>query len=212
MESERGKSRPFHGLAFYLFFGQGGRERGVSNSVGDNGVGVSLGEEGRREGGREERRESGEEEWETSNADNPKACTNWMNVFVPVGRGGWVVEEGEEVECESRCYVGEAQPWYEMIVTVRKREERGEERRGREGNRTGRKNGGGGRGKEGREGGREVKYRESVYVHYCDLVCRVDSVRGWRKFFASQGKEEREGGKGGGREGGRRGGVMTTSL
>jgi hypothetical protein len=158
---EKGKSRPFHGLAFYLFFGQGGREGGR-----EGGVGASLREEGRREG----RREGGEEEeWETSNADNPKACTNWTNVFVPVGRGGWVVEEGEEVGCESRCYVGEAQPWYELIVTVWKKRRGG--RKGRKGD---------------REGGREVKYRESVYVYYHDLVCRVDSVRGWKKYLASE--------------------------
>ena len=179
---EKGRSRPFHGLAFYLFFGQGGREGKV-----ENGVGVSLGSERRKEGGRESRREGGEEEWETSNADNPKACSNWMNVFVPVGRGGWVVEEGEEVECESKCYVAEAQPWYEFIVTVWRPRRRGGERREREGEREGKKDGEGGGGREEeKEGEWEVKYQESVYVYYCDLVCRVDSVRGWKKFFACQ--------------------------
>ena len=123
-----GQPRPFHGLAFYLFFGQGG-----------------------------------ETEWQTSNADTPHPCTNWNNVFVPLGRGQWVVEVGDVIRCVSLCHVGEVAPWYELTVTVV-------------------------------SGGKE-KYREAVRVDYHDLVCRVDSVRGWRKYFADKEEEQAAAGK-----------------
>jgi hypothetical protein len=157
------KARAFHGLAFYLFFGQGGGEGG--REEGEERRRAGRGRGGGRKGGREEG-------WESSNADTAWACSNWMNVFVPVGGGRWEVEEGERIETESRCFVEAVQPWYEIRVTVWEG--------GREG---------------GREGGQAVKYQETLRIQYKDLVCRTDSVKGWKMYWRG-----REGGREGGKE------------
>lgn len=76
-------SRPFHGLAFYLCFG-----------------------------------DSLQEPWHTANVDLGHSSTNWCNVFLPLGKGKWVVEGGDEIRCKSRCHVGTLQPYYTYQVRV----------------------------------------------------------------------------------------------
>jgi len=96
--------------------------------------------------------DSAEGPWTSSNFSSSRYCNSWCNIFLPVNQGRLVCQEGDRMSCEVNCHVGQVQPWYDYYVKVV-------------------------RGEEGM-----VVHEEDLHVAYSDLVCRFDSIRGWRQF------------------------------
>lgn len=149
-KGEEEGERPFHGLACYIAFGEDSCPK----------------------------LDAPFPRLASSRAVDPYRCTNWCNVFLPVGGGAWRVRTGDRIVARARCHVHLAEPHYDVHVAVH----RPCSYNSGDGSGVGGGGGGGGRSSgvwasEGPAAGCVVVYEEELCVRYRDLLGRVDTVR-----------------------------------
>ena len=102
--------RPFHGFAFFCFFQDNEGNEKSSGLCGD-GKEDSLKDEGVAAQAMKTRSKGGTEE----------CCTNWQNVFLPIGRGELRVGAEDVLSVTVTCNVLDMQPSYTFFVRLKEK-------------------------------------------------------------------------------------------
>ena len=102
--------RPFHGFAFFCFF-QDNEGNEKSSGLCGKGREDSLQDEGLAAQTMKTRSKGGTEE----------CCTNWQNVFLPIGRGELLVGAEDVLSVTVTCNVLQMQPSYTFLVRLKEK-------------------------------------------------------------------------------------------